>query len=188
MRTTRYRGMVFDLDALSSIRHRCDSRACRTGRCCCSAYQMFVTRAELPRIAGCLPLAARYATRLGRGRPDNVFEPVEGNTYDIDTDENGLCVFAYRAADRRILCALHTVGLHLHVPPEDLKPRACCLWPVSVSTGKTPLVSVTDDVFTFPCNTRRRAPHGDLDPGIREILETVFGPKTAEHVRRALQA
>ncbi len=49
------------------------------------------------------------------GEFDNVFEESNDGLIRVDTDENGLCVFAYRHAGI-IRCALHTVANDTGIP------------------------------------------------------------------------
>lgn len=187
MHIIRCGNLLFDIGALQSITHHCDPAMCRKRRSCCATYQICVTPSEVQTICGCMKRTARYAKHLSRQGTENIFDQVDGNNFEIDTDEDGLCLLAYRSPGGKTLCSLHSAAFDLRLPPSSTKPRSCRLWPISMTTGRTRLVSVTDDVFDFPCNKIRRARNGTLDAGIREIIGDVFGAKALACICRKLR-
>ncbi len=129
----------------------------------------------MARIIGVLPDAAKYRRDLVSGDGyDNVFEKLGSNQYCLDTDEDGLCVFAY-VKDNKILCSLHSAALDLGIPVEQVKPAPCLLWPLALSEGKQKVLSVHDDVYEFACNSRKKTRSKRLRPPIAQIVESVFG-------------
>jgi hypothetical protein len=137
-------------------------------------------------IVGMMPAAARLCPRLmDDGGFVNVFEEEEGNRFSLEVTENGLCVFAYRSG-KGIRCSLHSAALGADLPVRSVKPEACLLWPLSLSEGKEPVLSVEEDVFSFVCNRRRNADDGGLICGeVMRILKTVFGEQAAREAEKA---
>ena len=84
-----------DVESLLLLENR--GNGCARGeRCCCSSYEVCVTTAEMKRIIRVLPEAAKFSPRLLTTRGyDSVFELEEPNLFSIDTDDDGLCLFAY---------------------------------------------------------------------------------------------
>ncbi len=169
----RPRVLTVDLASILSVDHNCDG--CRSGElCCCSAYEVCVTTAELERIIPVLPEAARFCPHLETGDGyDNLFDEVEPGLFAIDTDDDGLCLFAFRSG-RKVQCSLHAAGSALGLPPEQVKPKACLLWPMNFSEGKE-VLSLVDDALTFRCNTLRRGRSRSLSPAFVNAVEAVYG-------------
>jgi len=168
-------GMRVDLAGLRSIRHHCDPDACRNGPSCCSRYVPHVSQSELEKIVGCFPIIARYSPNIKNGRGfKNVFEECDDASYCIDVKEDESCVFTHKTSSGETLCALHSVALDLRMPPVDLKPKACSLWPLALSEEPDPVLSVDRNWRDFPCNTLSDAGH-QLDSGIIDIIAACFG-------------
>jgi hypothetical protein len=162
-----------DIESLLLLENRCDGCAAG-GRCCCSSYEVCVTTAEVKRIIRVLPEAAKLCPHLlAPGGYDNVFEEEEPGLFSIDTTEDGLCLFAYRA-DHAVHCSLHTVAVTLGLPLEQVKPKVCLLWPMHFSDGDEVLAMI-NDAFLFTCNTRKAPGSRDLSPGFVDALEMVYG-------------
>ena len=152
---------------------RCTGCA-RGERCCCSSYEVCATAAEVKRIIRVLPEAAKYCPHLlTAGGYDNVFEEEEPGLFSIDTNEDGLCLFAYRS-DGQIRCSLHTVALTLGLPLEQVKPKVCLLWPMHFSDGDE-VLGIINDALLFLCNTRKASGSRTLSPGFVEAIELVYG-------------
>jgi RimJ/RimL family protein N-acetyltransferase len=138
-------------------------------------------------IVGMMPAAARYCPHLQEsGGFQNVFEEVEGGLFSLETDENGLCVFAYRRG-RHVRCALHSAAVEAGLPLRGVKPEPCLLWPLCLSEGEEPVLTVAEEALSFVCN-RLREPDDDehaLCPEIAAILKTVFGEKAAREIEEA---
>ncbi len=168
--------MHIDLDALQALAHRCDPIKCiGRERGCCETYEVVVGRREQGTIIGAIKEASRFAPDLKEG--ENYLEPFEetdGGTC-LNTDEEGRCVFAYRDALGATMCSLHSAALELGLPPAEVKPRSCALWPLALVEGKPPLLTVQEGVLDFPCNRRRRIGATSLNAGIAEIIAAVFG-------------
>jgi hypothetical protein len=162
-----------DMASLCSVEHNCNG--CGAGEpCCCSTYEVCVTRAEMRRIIQVMPEAARLCPHLGADDGyDNVFEQVEPGLYAIDTTEDGLCLFAYKAR-RKIQCALHTVALKRGIRLEEVKPKACLLWPMIFSEGSEAL-SLTDDALLFHCNAPKPKGSRSISVSFTEAIELVYG-------------
>lgn len=162
-----------DLASLRSVEHRCGG--CAQGEpCCCSSYEVCVTGAEMERIIQVLPEAARLCPHLRTDQGyDNVFEYVEPGLYALDTTEDGLCLLAY-VAEHRVRCSLHTAGTNLGLSLEKVKPKACLLWPMSLSEGDE-VLSLAGDALSYGCTTRRRKRSNGLSPAFLEAVEIVYG-------------
>ena len=169
------RDVRIDLKALRSIRHRCRPGDCKGRPNCCSRFQIHVGEKELETIVGFLPLAEKYAPSIGGdGGYDNVFEEAEDGCFLIDTDEDEQCVFAYASRKGEILCSLHSAAIDLGLPPADVKPRCCSLWPLALTNDPQPMLSINNLCDAFPCNHRKAVPRG-IDAGIQETIRTYFG-------------
>lgn len=164
-----------DVPALMSIRHRCRPEICRDTKHCCSCFQIHVDEKELETIVGFLPLVQRYKPSISDDKGyANVFEEAEEGCFIIDADEDDQCVFAYKTAARETLCALHSAAIDLGLQPVDVKPKCCSLWPLALSAGPSPVLSVNARFAAFPCNQRREAAN-DIDDGIKEAIRIYFG-------------
>jgi hypothetical protein len=172
-----------DVESLLSLENRCTGCA-RGDKCCCSSYEVCVTTAEMKRIVKVLPAAARLCSHLlAPGGYDNVFEPEEPGLYSIDTDENGLCLFAYWSGNRTH-CSLHTVAVRLGLPLEQVKPKVCLLWPMHFSDGEE-VLGVIGDALQFTCNSRRNPGAGTLSPAFEDAIELVYGEGCGAQVQNA---
>jgi hypothetical protein len=176
-------GVVVDVEALETIAHRCEPALCRRAGTCCAGYDVCVAEDELPKLAGATELAARYVPDLGQG--GNVFEELFDGLYSIDTDEDGLCVFAYEDAGGQVLCSLHSAALENGLDVRELKPRCCMLWPLALSGSRPRYLMVDPGAFSYPCN-RRKASDGRLDEGIRQIVRCVLGEEFLAELGTAL--
>ena len=174
--------LYVDLASVLSIDHACDG--CRPGElCCCSAYEVCVTTKELQRIIRVLPEAVRFCPHLKTGDGyDNLFDEVEPGLFAIDTDDDGLCLFAFRSG-RKVRCSLHAAGAALGLPPEQIKPKACLLWPMNFSEGKEAL-SLVDDALAFRCNTLRRGRSRSLSPAFVKAVDAVYGKGVGERLEQ----
>jgi len=169
----RKRTVSVDLASLRSVEHRC--RGCTQDEpCCCSSYEVCITEAEMQRIIQVLPEAAKLCLHLKTDHGyDNVFEYVERGLYALDTTEDGLCLLAY-VADNKIRCSLHTVGTNLGLPLGKVKPKACLLWPMSLSEGDE-VLTLAGEALSFRCTSRRRKRSNRLSPAFREAVDLVYG-------------
>ncbi len=174
-----------DVEALLRIENRCIG--CAKGeKCCCSSYDVCITTAELKRIIKVLPEAAKFCPHLLTvGGYDNVFEQEEPGLFSIDTNEDGLCLFAYWS-NGRTHCSLHSLAMTLGLPLEQVKPKVCLLWPLHFSEGEEAL-SVINDAFVFNCNIRKAPGSRSLSPGIVEAIELVYGEGCGVQVQQAAE-
>jgi len=165
--------LTVDLSSILSIEHDCDG--CRLGElCCCSAYEVCVTIKELERIIRVLPEAARFCPHLEIGDGyDNIFDEVEPGLFVIDTDDEGLCLLAYRPGGK-VRCSLHAAAEALGFSSELVKPKACLLWPMNFSEGKE-VLSLVDDALAFRCNTLRQGRSRYLSPALAKAVDAVYG-------------
>jgi Fe-S-cluster containining protein len=174
-----------DIDILSlrSVEHDCNG--CASGElCCCSTYEVCVTIAEMRRIIRVMSEVVKFCPHLETDDGfDNVFEYVEPGLYAIDTTEDGLCLFAY-AAQRKIQCALHTVGIKRGIPLSEVKPKACLLWPMTFSEGAEAL-SLTEDALRFHCTALKRKGSNSISSSFAEAIEQVYGEGCGRLVERA---
>jgi hypothetical protein len=168
-------GIRVDLAALQTIHHKCQPETCKNCLSCCSRYAPHVTQSELERIVGCFPIIARYTSRIKNSLGfKNVFEECDDASYCIDANEDESCVFTYARPSGETLCALHSVALDLRISPVDLKPKACSLWPLTLSEETEPELSVDRNWREFPCNTL--SDNGcRMDAGVMSIVASCFG-------------
>lgn len=144
-----------------------------------------MTAREMKTIIGALPLAAKYCPGLKDARGfDNVFDEVECGLFAIDTHEDGLCVFAYRAKSG-IRCSLHSVALQLGKSPHLLKPAACMLWPLVLREPPQAALSICDDALRFPCNKPNKAKKGAISPEILDSIEKLLGATACGQIQKA---
>ncbi|MCC6142857.1 MAG: DUF3109 family protein [Candidatus Hydrogenedentes bacterium] len=170
-------GIRVDLDALLSLNHACDPGKCRYQGSCCRVYEICATRKEVSRAIGMMPAAARYARHLDEdGELANPFEPTGDGLYAIESAEDGACAFAFRRSGK-LLCSIHAAALDAGLNPYRTKPSSCTLWPLALSEGTQPVLSVQEDVLRFPCNSAPRKANRALDAGVREIIGHVFGDR-----------
>jgi hypothetical protein len=164
-----------DVAALMSIRHRCLPGVCKGKPNCCSCFQIHVDEKEMEAIVGFLPLVEKYTPSIG-GAPgyDNVFEEDEDGSFLIDADEDEQCVFAYMNEAEETLCSLHSAAIELGLPPVDVKPKCCSLWPLALTGGPHPVLSINKLFESFPCNHKKTTPTG-MDSGIQEAIRIYFG-------------
>ena len=178
----RKKSVSVDLESLRSVEHRC--RGCAEDEpCCCSSYEVCVTDAEMRQIIEVLPEAAKLCPHLKTDQGyDNVFEYVEPGLHALDTTEDGLCLLAY-VADHTIRCSLHTAGTNLGLPLGKVKPKACLLWPMSLSEGDEVLL-LDGDALSFRCTARRRKRSHSLSPAFVEAVELVYGDGTGARLEK----
>lgn len=172
-----------DVASLAAVENSCPG--CRKGEpSCCSTFDVCVTGVEMERIIRVLPEAAKYAPHLlVDGGFDNVFEAAGGGLYSIDTDEDGVCVFACWV-DGRNRCSLHAAATALGLALRDVKPKHCMLWPIHVSGGREEL-AVPGEVLRFRCNVR--APKGSrrVSPALLDAIDKVYGRGCGDKVAAA---
>lgn len=170
------RSIDVDVAAICAVTHNCTGCAGES-KCCCSSYEVCISTSELNRIIQYLPVAATFCRHLKLANGyDNVFEDLGRNLFCLDTTEDGLCVFAY-SKDNKILCALHSAAVQLGIPVHEVKPKACLIWPLSISEGKSKTLSVDHDALAFRCNAQKRNEALRLCPSIAGIVENTFGRK-----------
>jgi len=178
-----------DVESITALRHRYDPARCSEKDCCCSTYEVVIGSKELARLAGYVPLAAKYQPGLieadGYANP---FDRVERTLWALDTDDDGLCRFAYKTRSGQTLCSIHSAALEAGQDPLRAKPRSCALWPLAISEGRHPVLSVAEDAYRFPCNRRRRKRSPILDPGVAELVDSVFGTSFGAKLRQTCEA
>ena len=164
-----------DVPALLSIRHHCRPGVCKGKPNCCSCFQIHVDEKEMETIVGFLPLVEKYTPSIS-DEPgyDNVFEEAEDGIFLIDADADEQCVFAYMNEAEETLCSLHSAAIELGLPPVDIKPRCCSLWPLALTGGPQPILSINKLYESFPCNHKKAIPTC-IDTGIQETIRIYFG-------------
>jgi len=165
-----------DLKSVCSIDHEC--LGCATAsESCCAKYDVCVSGAELNRILPLLPEAAKLCPHLKtEDGYENVFEEAEEKgQYALDTHENGLCVFAYKA-NGLIRCSLHSVEIKLGLPLGSVKPAVCILWPLTFSEKGNQL-TLHDDALGCACSSPRKTPSNEISPALLETIRH-FGGET----------
>ncbi len=177
------RGVRVDIGALRVLAHHCEPTNCSVRRNCCKTYEVLVDAREVSAIVGALPDAAKYAPGLYEdGIPIDPVEDTEHRQTCLATDEDGLCVFAYRDRAGATLCSLHSAAIDLGLPPIKVKPKACVLWPLFLVETDPPLLTVQSDATEFACNKARRSVGDKLDAGVADIIRAVFGDAFLEEV------
>lgn len=163
-----------DLMALFGIDHRCEPRLCKN-ESCCTSYEICVDDKEIRNIVSLLKDASDFAPHL-RSEEDwaDLFDPVENDLCALETDEDGLCVFAF-GNKNQVRCSLHAAAMRLDLHPYQMKPKVCSLWPVAWVEGERPLITIQDDAFTFPCNQVKDPKEKTLCPAIAETIQSIFG-------------
>lgn len=178
------RGVRIDIHALRVLAHFCDPTKCIHARACCNTYEVYVERGEMKSVTGAFDEAARYLDE-----PADIIDPFEETEggHCLNTDEDGLCVFAYRGEEGGVLCSLHSAAIDMNLPPASVKPKACTLWPLFYQETDPPLLTVQNDAVSFPCNSMRHSASGNkLDRGVGEIIEAVFGKPFLDDVNELL--
>lgn len=162
-----------DRKAICSIDHEC--AGCPTvEKCCCAMFDVCVSKAELDRIIPLLPEAAKLCPHLKTENGyANVFEEAEKGQFSIDTHENGLCVFAFKA-DGLIRCSLHAVEDNLGLPRGSAKPGVCILWPMTFS-GKGDVLTLHDKALSCECSSLRTEPSDRISPVLLETIRHFGG-------------
>jgi len=180
--------MAVDLEALLSLSHECRPELCRTAHCCCASYDVEISRQERCRILEILPTAARFSTALEAGKnPDEIFRDIGHSEYLIETDERDYCLLAYFGPVGQTFCALHAAALALNLPPSQVKPNCCSLWPLALEDGPIPILTIHADAFSFPCNQKRSKEARTLDPGVAAILESLGNHQFVDKIHKACQ-
>ena len=176
--------MEIDVAGICSILHECTACAGELNRCC-SNYEVTVNSQEAQNMDGWIPLAARFCPSLKS--PDgyeNVFDQISRDLFSIDTDEDGVCAFAY-FEDNKILCSLHAAADSCKISFRKAKPQSCLLWPLAIFEGKTQILSIQEDAFEFGCNKRNDKNKFTLCPAIAKNIEWVFGVEFRNTIQEA---
>lgn len=169
----RQNSVDVDLASLLAIDHACTGCTPKE-LCCCARYEVCITNKELNRIIEVLPEIVKICPHLKAGEGfDNLFDEVEPGLFALDTTEKGLCLLAF-VSGNKIRCSLHTAAAKLGLPLQQVKPKACLLWPLSFSEGAE-LLSIDEDALSFPCTTRRAKPSRRLCAAFGESIEIVYG-------------
>jgi len=170
-----------DMTALSQLVHRCRPGCCGTAGCC-SKYEVCINSAELSRIVGFLPSAARFCPHLKLPHGfDNIFEDLGGGIYALETDDDGLCLLAYKHR-RSFKCSLHTVAEQCGLHPYQVKPHACVLWPLALTSSRAKILTVDETAYNFPCSTRQPI-NSPLCTSVIDTIECLFGSATLRRLR-----
>lgn len=190
-------GVRVDVEALRALAHGCDPMICRHTKCCCKSYEIPLDRAEEQRVVGMIHEAERYTSL--RDDDGDLIDPVEDTFGDscLASHEDGACVFAFSTDEGAVRCSLHAAALDLGLPPAEVKPMACTLWPLYLDESPPPLLTVQDDALSFPCNSLRTeareaggVAHGAgtiLHAGVREIIEAIFGAPFLQELEETLR-
>lgn len=181
-------GIIIDCKALTTIKHSCISSNCKISQCCCSYYEVFINSIELSNIIGILPYASQYSTILKSDKSfANVFGDEGRNTYSIDKNNRGSCVFGYRGKEKKVFCALHKAAVDMKIPLKSVKPFACILWPLALFESDPVILTIQEDVLKFPCNQERNSPSIMLDAGIAQIIKIAFGSSFLCKLRKTIE-
>lgn len=183
-------GILVDVPALMKLKHYCDPMLCRHKKYCCAQYEITLDRNDMKRAVGLMPDAAEFAPAVGEGGEfENPFDKVEPGRWAIDChDESGSCAFSFRDSKGCGWCSLHAAALKLELDPYAQKPEVCTLWPLALSEGDPPVLSVQDDVYTFPCAWKRGGRPRKLYPDIAANVEAIYGAPFREKLEAAILA
>lgn len=181
-------GIVVDVNGLLSVSHTCTPGLCEASQHCCSYYEICVNEQEVTQIIPFLPSAATYSPQLTTGKAfANIFDEVGKDLYAIDKQDDGTCALAYVGKNRESLCSLHTIALETGVPLRSIKPEPCILWPLALVESDPVVLSIQDDLFSFPCNQQRKDRKRKLDKGVEEIVQYLFGEKFLAELQNKIQ-
>lgn len=185
----RVDGILVDLPALLKLKHYCDPMLCRNKRYCCASYEITLDRADMNRAVGLMPDAAAFAPEVGEGGEfENPFERVEPGRWAIDCEEDsGACAFSFRDKKGCGWCSLHAAALQHGLDPYQQKPKVCTMWPLALSEGDPPVLSIQDDVYEFPCAWKRRGTRKGLYPDIAENVKALFGEAFLEKLNQEIE-
>jgi len=166
-----------DLERIFLPEHYCDG-CVAGGRCCCASYNIHISAEEMECLLGLLPELARYCPHLEDGNGYvNVFDEAESGLYAVDTDESGLCVFAYRE-NGGTWCAVHSAALDVGFDLDEIKPWPCLLWPLTLVESSPLLLTVESDVFDYHCN--RESPDPLNNRSMKRHLASLLGEEKAQ--------
>lgn len=169
--------LLVEWERIRRLEFACHPRKfCTPATSCCANYEVVVSRRERSVIDGMLPFVSFYLPGIRvPGGFANLFEPVEPGLYAIEQDDQDICRFAYRASGA-LLCSLHRAALDIGLEPARVKPRACALWPLSLSHRNGRLVlSVDRSAESFPCVRLVSPPRLKPCPAVDHIIRTMFG-------------
>jgi Fe-S-cluster containining protein len=177
--------VTVDIAAIRRIQFGCVG--CTTcQKCCCSSFEVCATEEEADRIVGLTHAVNDLRRRLDSPLIDgNVYDETEDGLLALDTDDDGLCVFAHEE-DGLLRCSLHTVALELGLRPEAVKPLVCTLWPLAISGGRHKTITADAEAPGFHCVSRQPVNAG-LCPAALETLEQILGTEAVEAVRAAAE-
>lgn len=179
--------VTVDIASISRIQFGCVGCTSCLG-CCCASFEVCATEVEVARIVGMMPHVNRVLEAHGCEPLDgNVFEETDGKLLALDTDEDGLCVFAY-SADGFIRCSLHSAALELGLPPEEVKPLVCTLWPLAIAGGRKKVLTADAEAPGFHCVELHLGRKSELCDAALETLEQVLGAEAVKAVAEAAEA
>lgn len=179
--------LAVDLESLFSLEHVCRPEVCKDSHCCCSYFEIEIHRWERDPLVTMFPAAAAFNGVLSRDDAlSDIFEEEIQSNIVIKSNGDDYCILAYQGESGQPLCALHSAALKMNIPPARVKPRCCALWPLVIDDDEAiPILTLHSDAFVFTCNTRRTPFNRELDPGVAEIIESVYGEDFLTKVRRA---
>jgi hypothetical protein len=111
---------------------------------------------------------------------------VEPGLFSIDKARGNQCVFSYEGGQKEVLCSLHSAALKEGTPPEKVKPTVCTLWPLALTDEKPRFLSICDEAFSFPCNSKRTDREPLFHPEIENIIVKTFGAGFLKKMYRAV--
>lgn len=181
-------GVVVDVPALMKLKHYCDPNLCKNGRYCCAQYEITLDKADMKRAIGLMPEAAKFAPEVGEdGEFENPFDKVEPGRWSMDCHEDsGACAFSFRDKQGCGWCSLHAAALANDLDPYAEKPEVCTMWPLAITESGQKVLSIQDDVYSFPCAWKRRGKPKGLYPDIADNVEAIFGKAFREKLEAAI--
>ena len=175
--------LTIDIRTLATTDHVCD--CCLSGgTSCCSEYDISLTEQEAEKLAGALPLAAEFRPELAED--PNVFEDDDDGSICIDKDAEGNCAFSF-SSPHGMLCSLHAAALKAGIPPHQIKPVSCTLWPLSLSEPPAARLSICDDAYQACCITKLDSPQPEIAPSLMNTIDAIFGSDVRTQVQEAAQ-
>lgn len=179
----KIKGISVDIDALRSIKYKCDPSLCAGQKSCCASYQICMSEKEMNRMIPHLSDASKYAKHIKDG--DEYVSLFDEDEDDIllETDDNWQCLLGWKDKDCRLLCSLHTHAIDNNLNYYDIKPKSCCLWPLAANDENT-VLTIQEDAIDFPCIEKKD--DKTIDPEVASIIENIYGKDFLEELENII--
>lgn len=171
----------------------CEPLKCQErGEYCCARFEVDISRAEMERLTGLTPTAAKYARRLAGkgGQLQNPFDEFDDDPrrFVIDKSSDGDCVYTFTSGSGEKRCSVHAACLAMGLDPLREKPLPCRIWPLTLgSRGPDGKTTVTLDLQSHPVCLKKKngkTARRKVSQGVRELLYGLFGAKVGQVVEK----